>query len=156
MVNDSWKKCNAFLGKGHWHSYFIACDVYMQLNLSFHFSPYLYLSLPLFPSLSLSLSPPPHPSSLLHSLGFDIALASSVPSGNFRTCRGELTDHERAVRIRPSDPQFSYEMPNGFVEVYMNGTWGPVCHEGTSMIREADVVCKQLAYPGVLIDGIER
>ena len=68
-----------------------------------------------------------------------------MPSGNFHSCRGEPTNHEKAVRINVSDPDSSFESPSGVVEIFIGGAWGPVCFEGTS-IMEADVVCKQLGY----------
>ena len=37
---------------------------------------------------------------------------------------------------------------SGFVEVYINGKWGPVCN---LEMEDADAVCQQLSYTGAVL-----
>ena len=122
MVYGSWK-CSAF-----WMG--VIALGYLSLDMMSAADCDISLSL----SLSLSL------------LGFDTNLSSSVPSGNLHSCRGDPTNHDGAVRINPPDPDYSYDTLNGIVEIFINGAWGAVCAERTSIL-EADVICKQLGYP---------
>ena len=57
--------------------------------------------------------------------------------------------YDTMVRLMDDDEMApSTSLSSGFVEIYLNKAWGPMCNLG---IDDADSVCRQLSYTNAIV-----